>query len=640
MILHKLVIENFKGIRKFEMKADGQNVSIHGANRCGKTTIADAVSWLMYGKDMQDRTGFEVKALDSKGQIVPELREAEHSVEAVFDVGTFKRVFKEKWVKSRGKATAEYTGNTTEYFVNEIAVSKKDFDAKIESIAPADVFKLVTNPMYFHTILPWQKRRDILIKEFGQVSPEDVYSANPDLLPLREILSDVSFEDAKSKYSRRMSAINERLKQIPTRIDEAQKSIPDVDGSVKELAAKSDELTAAKNAEWLRGESLKNGTGRSEKQRRIVDLQTEQAKIKRSVEESDEAINSPIRSRNHSAKTQYEDSMRKIETAERNIVSLVGQAERIQKLVDSLREEWNKENAHTWENTEYPINGTCPACGQALPHERLQAAIESAKAEFNRTRAARLQSISDMGKSNAEALKDTQAQIEEQKKIVESLRGIERPVLEPEQHTDYRTTPEYLAIDAEIKKLQEEIVALDSGVTGELDEVNAKIREIEMTRSEISRKIAAIEMAEKTRERIQELIAEQKALGVEYEDLAKKIFLLERFTVSQCEMVEANVNANFREVSFKLFDQQINGGINLTCEALYDGIPVSTNTSRSENTKAGLDIIRTMSERFGFSAPIFIDDRESITEIPDMSGIQLINLYVSPEDKVLRVEKE
>ena len=129
-------------------------------------------------------------------------------------------------------------------------------------------------------------------------------------------------------------------------------------------------------------------------------------------------------------------------------------------------------------------------------------------------------------------------------------------------------------------------------------------------------------------------------LGVEYEDLAKKIFLLERFTVSQCEMVEANVNANFREVSFKLFDQQINGGINLTCEALYDGIPVSTNTSRSENTKAGLDIIRTMSERFGFSAPIFIDDRESITEIPDMSGIQLINLYVSPKDKVLRVEKE
>jgi hypothetical protein len=36
-------------------------------------------------------------------------------------------------------------------------------------------------------------------------------------------------------------------------------------------------------------------------------------------------------------------------------------------------------------------------------------------------------------------------------------------------------------------------------------------------------------------------------------------------------------------------------------------------------------------------APVFVDNREAVTELPSMS-CQLISLVVSPEDKVLRVE--
>jgi len=640
MILNKLVIDNFKGIEHFEMETHGRNVSIYGENRRGKSTIADAVSWLLYGKDMQDRTNFEIKLLDELGQIVPEARELDHSVEAVFDVATFKRVFREKWTRSRGKATAEYTGNTTEYFVNGIPVQKKEYDAQIEAIAPADVFKMVTNPMYFHSMLTWQKRRTILMQEFGNVKDEQVYDSNPDLAPLREILSGVKFEDAKKKISRQQKEINDQIEKIPARIDEAKKSIPETDGSIAALKAEADRLTAEKNAEWLRGEQLKNGAGRTEKQRRIADLQLEDVKLRGIVAEEDEKVNSAIRSRNHAANREYEDAMHRLESAERQIVSLGESAERERKTIEAARDDWKKENARTWESHEHAENTVCPTCGQHLPNEQIEAAMEKAKADFNSLRAARMAEISRIGNTAKADLDKILSDLEEQKRIAESLRSIERPALEAEYRSDYTESPRHQEIVADIQKLEAEIKELDSGFSAEAETINARISEIEAERAAILRKVAAIEQAERTKARIQELIAEQKRLNSEYEDLSKQLYLLERFTVRQCEMVEETINSHFREARFKLFDRQINGGITECCEALYHGIPVSTNTSRSENTKIGLDIIKTLSEKHGFAAPIFIDDRESISEIPDMTGIQLINLYVSPEDKTLRVEME
>ena len=53
--------------------------------------------------------------------------------------------------------------------------------------------------------------------------------------------------------------------------------------------------------------------------------------------------------------------------------------------------------------------------------------------------------------------------------------------------------------------------------------------------------------------------------------------------------------------------------------------------------QGGLDIIKTLSEYHGLSCPIFIDNRESIVELPDMEQ-QIISLVVSGQDKTLRIE--
>jgi len=50
-----------------------------------------------------------------------------------------------------------------------------------------------------------------------------------------------------------------------------------------------------------------------------------------------------------------------------------------------------------------------------------------------------------------------------------------------------------------------------------------------------------------------------------------------------------------------------------------------------------MDIIRTLQEHEGFFPPVWVDNAESVTELPSMK-CQAIRLIVSEPDKVLRME--
>ncbi|MEG0188114.1 MAG: ATPase, partial [Algoriella sp.] len=87
-------------------------------------------------------------------------------------------------------------------------------------------------------------------------------------------------------------------------------------------------------------------------------------------------------------------------------------------------------------------------------------------------------------------------------------------------------------------------------------------------------------------------------------------------------------------VTFKLFEEQVNGGLNPTCITLVNGVPFgSANTAGRIN--AGLDIINTLCKVNEISAPVFLDNRESVTKlIPTES--QIISLIVDPKQETLK----
>ena len=254
--LQTLRLKNFKGCRNFVLDINGKSVNVYGDNGTFKTTIFDAWLWILFDKDSNhNKLGENVKTVGTSG--------LEHEVEAVISVNnklmTLRKVYYEKYTKKRGQAVAEKTGNTTDYYINDVPVQLKEYNEHILSIIDPDTFKLLTSPLYFNEQLAWKQRRDVLINLAGDVTNEEVAAADPSLQKLLSVISDRSIDDHRKVIATKKATINKELEQIPHRTDEAVRALPNIDdfnsteieGEIQAITAKREE----KQSELIR---LKN----------------------------------------------------------------------------------------------------------------------------------------------------------------------------------------------------------------------------------------------------------------------------------------------------------------------------------------------------------------------------------------------
>ena len=166
------------------------------------------------------------------------------------------------------------------------------------------------------------------------------------------------------------------------------------------------------------------------------------------------------------------------------------------------------------------------------------------------------------------------------------------------------------------------------------EERKALVAELDYVKAEIAKASKNIEIEE----RIGELEEEQKEVGQKVADQEKMLFLLEQFIRSKMLRISDSINQHFEMVDFLLFKMQLNGGMTETCECMYNGVPYSS-LNAAAKIQCGLDIIRSLSKLYDVYCPVFIDNRESCTKIPDMN-CQTISLYVDENCKELKVEVE
>jgi hypothetical protein len=127
---------------------------------------------------------------------------------------------------------------------------------------------------------------------------------------------------------------------------------------------------------------------------------------------------------------------------------------------------------------------------------------------------------------------------------------------------------------------------------------------------------------------------------IEVEKVDKHIMLCELFTRTKVSLLTDSVNQKFYPLSFKLFAEQINGGIAECCEVMRDGVPYG-DLSRGQKAVAGLSIIRNLSLHYGFTCPVFIDDAEGITlDLPYLPDGQYFRLCAEGSFSVLTFESE
>lgn len=648
--LMSLRLTNFKGVKSFTLQTDGQNVSVWGDNATGKTTLYDAFLWLLFDKDSQNRKDFAIKTLDESGEAIHGL---DHEVQAVLDIDgkkvTLKKSYKEKWTKKRGSASPEFTGHTTDYFINAVPVKKSEYDDKTTAIADEDIFKLLTNPSYFNEQLKWQDRRKVLLEVAGDVTDEEVIEADKSLAKLPGILGDRTIEDHRKVIASQRSHINKELERIPVRVDEVNRALPDVSGIDAEELERDIEIVKdmikQKQAEIQRIES---GGEIAEKTKKLREVEAEILELRNShriaiQQELDEKRNEYYALKDKVMMvTGEENSLQRLLTTNQNVL------EKIDARLKRLRESWHQANSETFHHQE---SDTCAACGQSLPHDKVSVAHERALAQFNRQKAEKLEAINQEGKrlkaeaddialSNEQAeqkLKDITASIETERQVTHKLTAeIEHISARLE---DYSTSQAYQAKLEEKQEIEAIIEDLRAGNTEEIEILREVMNELRTEIRMLENRWADVAAFNRGEERIEELKAQERKLAKEFEQLEQELYLTEEFVRTKVRMLEEKINSRFELARFKLFEEQINGGLAETCETIYKGVPYGSGLNNAARINVGLDIINTLSEHYGFRAPIFVDNAEAVVDLLPVQS-QMIRLVVSGADKSLRVETE
>lgn len=638
IILKSLSLKNFKGVRNLSI--DFSNITnIFGENATGKTTVFDAFTWLLFDKDSKDRSTFDIKTLDSNGEAFHGL---EHSVRGLLYIDgkqlVLSKTYKEKWTKRRGEAQQELTGHETLYNINDVPVKKSEYQAKISSLIDEGIFKLISNPLYFSTSLKWQDRRKALMSIIGDLSDHQVIGYRSDLKALGELLDDTDIDTLKKSVQARKRKLNEEIKSIPYRVDEANNSIQELDFEGLEIK-KKDIATKIAFIEEKIMDSSKVNNDLLENQKEVYKLKSKLQDLEYKTKAD---INKPIRDidikiSDHRAEMS-QLSNEKL-NKERFLNRLTTNIESYTKEMDRLRNKFSTVNQEALEIDEHQF--VCPTCKREFESEDIEAKRAELTGNFNQNKAKRLKDIQNQGFSYKKQVEELQQEAEELKADINSIElriTNERNSLVDLETFKANFKPEYFETK-EIIQLKEEIKVKEDSLQKPSDngtkELQNEKHELQYQLEDINTQLAYQEQNKRLRDRIKELQEQERELANQIAQLEGQEFLCEEFIKAKVELLEGSINRKFKYVSFKLFNTQVNGGIEETCEALINGVPFSSANTASQ-INAGLDIINALSDYYEVSAPIFIDNRESVNSLIETNS-QVINLIVS-NDKELKVE--
>lgn len=653
MKLISLKLENFCGIEYVELIANGESIYLYGDNGTGKTTIANAYNYLLTGKAFDGAVSFTPKTI--KGN--EEVHGLNHIVSGTFvtenDVEvTLKKDYHEVWTRKRGSAKESFTGNTIDHFVDGVPVKAKDYDAKIaELFGNAETINTLSNPRHFGGIMSWENRRKVLIDVCGTVDDTEVIERIP---ALKEHLQGRTVDDTHKIAVSQRQRINEQLKTLPARIDEAHRALPmDTEFEAKDIPAIESAIDK-NNAQIEQLKALLN-TGDGSKvlySQKIVEIKQSLIKLlseySRAESEHDHAEMAKRKSKIKDVQkleSEHEELVDQLHKQERVVKNLTGE---VTQIADD-RERYH-EQIIIIRKERFDEDDICPTCKQTLPEEQ----VNEARFKWNESKAKRLETLlekattvagKELYKQKRDELGVAQERLSEiQGKLMEIEPAIESAKAFVPEVKDFTTTDEHKQFELKTHELQSQLNELKENPPG-VDESNIETRKqiekLERDNADKSGLLATINMAKTQHKRIEELKQEEQTFAEEYEQQEHIIELCERFVQLKAEAITENVNKHFQSVRFKLFEEQVNGGIKETCDVLIpspDGTLVPWNAANTAGrVNAGLEIISALSKHYKKTLPIVIDNAESVSRYT-AGHTQLILLYVDGEHEELHAE--
>lgn len=633
MILKSLQMQNFKGIENLSIDFKNETI-IEGKNGSGKTSIFDAYSWLLWDKDSNSRKDFDIKPFAVNGETKHGL---ESIVTGIFEIDgqsiKLSKTYKEIWTKKRGNTEPVFSGNTTDYFINDVPVKKSEYNQRIETFINEKEFNLLCNPLYFSEILDKKERRAVLLSLIKDVDNSEIFSINKDLKELE--LNNYTIEEIKAMAKASAKKTNEELNSLPIRIDELEKSKNDFDfKDLEEQKAETEKAIAdidkaiAKSSESTNVIVQKNNI--------IQNKLDEMQKIKLKIDEINEDRRLQA-TREYNQK--YSDFLVNKDKLKRTIIDKQTSLIKIEDLIKTteanidngnsllkkLREKWTSENQKQFDGSLI-----CPTCKREFDEDKKDEIL----ADFNKHKAETLTKIQNQANELKEKIENTEEHLQKIKsdaktntEELEALQNVyndfgefeeEKPEIAKE---DYPI--EYYTLQKEIEIIKQELQAISSN---DNSVILQQKQHLQNSLNEIISKLALKDNNKFIDEKIKKYLAQEKELAKIFEEQQRKLYLCDEYIRIYTSLVQDKINDLFKTVDFRLFETQVNGEIKETCEVTVNGVPYPS-VNNAGKINAGLDVINSLSEYFEKRVPIFVDNAESITDVLPVES-QIVKMYV------------
>lgn len=624
IFLDSLIIKNFKGIDDLSIEFPSNKTIICGRNATGKTSVYDAFTFLMFDKDSVGNNKFESRKLDANGEKVHHVDISVTANIRVDDVPyELNRTMVEKWTKRRGSEIAELTGNQSKFSINGFPKGEGEFKEFIASIIDEKTFRLLTDPMAFLK-LDWKEQRSMLMSFIDDIPREEIEKSVDNFSLIADDVAAESIEACKKKYTNANSKLKEEQKKYLTLLEE-----------LPNMKVHIDTASLAKDRDALQAEI--NEVEQTIKENPLPDMGDLNQKIAM-LENQKKALetdaNTERREKLQTAREELAEIQRKRSDAEYEFQTAVGaeeerkgRIEQLKKDYQSLADTFQKVKAITFDES----SNICKYCGQLLPADKadanrnkFNAEIERQKLDINRKASSIKKQIKELEVNpvsipDNSAIDDLSKQAEQKKAEVESL----------SQPIDVTGSDEYKAIEFEIAKVRQAMDALDFAKKKRTEleaEVAEKCRQVNFFNDQI----AETKVNEHIDKQIDETRASLKETSQKLANSEKYVFILENYI----RFIADKINERFDGLTFKLFETQLNGGIKDTCEITYNGVPYKS-MNNGHKIIMGQQIILTLQKLFDTSAPVWIDNAESVNDsnLLDMN-CQMILLKVT-DDKTL-----
>ena len=623
----KVKIRNFRGLVSFDANLEGRSVRISGANGLGKSSVADAITWVLFGKDSRRRTAFPIDPVDDAGRIIHNL-DVSVELEMLIDgqLTTLRRRRSEKWVQKRGMTTEQLDGHQTTCYIDGRPLPASDFSSHVDTIVKEELFRALTTPDYFPS-LPMDQQYRLLVKIVGTRTLAEIAAKDEEALKVVDELGQRSIDQYRQGLSYDLQRTRKELELIPVRLSEVQ-------GFIEQVKAKgADGKTAQRHAKAIE-EKLRQVTQEIDSMAGVVRAENARYNDQRAyiqqlrqqraaIEDRVEKQNRETRTLHQSLVCKAKEELEALEERHTAAQTMLGLHERRlkdleQQLVD-FRRRWEEveRQQFSW-NAEEAV---CPTCGQPLPQDQADQKRVEAEMRFNERKMRQQDALDEEGKKLAaskQRLQDLSAAARQEMGDYHDAADwqrltaeIDQRVKELEQTTQAQEPPQLAALRTEEEGYRKELRLLEQTIdrSKQIDEYVRREKELQKWRTNLSGEVARMQTSLEAAERLQ---------------------------LMEANDLQQRVNELFPSVRFRLSRELLNGREVGHCELSVGGVPYS-GLSTSERINAGLQLINALARHYHIVAPIVIDNAEAVNQVAPTLGQQIL-LEVSPAKK-LNVEQ-